>query len=186
MKTLRSGAEIIAHLRDRSRELVDYFGSIPEAEFFAGDSRRWGPAHHLGHLALSRAAVTRGFKHRERMPAHPTGRSRSLEDLRAAYAAMLASPPASIVGQNPFTASFEPEVTREQVIERYRAASETLHDAASEWPEAELDARAMQHPTLGVMTAREMLQFVGDHDRHHMNGVARRRTPPEAGTPGPR
>ncbi|MGH7741547.1 MAG: DinB family protein [Candidatus Eiseniibacteriota bacterium] len=175
MKQLRTGAEIIAHLRARSAEVAEYFRSIPEAEFFAGTEQHWGPAHHLGHLALSHSAGARGFRHAGRMPAHPTGRSRSLEELRGAYAAMLASPPAIIVGQNPLTARFEPGMAREQVIARYRAACDGLCEAASNWSEADLDARAMQHPTLGLMTAREMLQFFGDHDRHHLNGVMRRR-----------
>jgi hypothetical protein len=176
MTQIRTGAEIVARLRSRGGELADYFASIPEPEFFSGDTTHWGPAHHLGHLALSHELGARGFEHKYRAAAHPTGRSRPLEVMRAIYAENLAAPPPAFVGRNPFTASFKTGTTREQVIERYRAACDRLCETASGWTEEELDSRAMKHPLFGEMTAREMLQFFVDHDRHHLNGVVRRRT----------
>jgi hypothetical protein len=43
--------------------------------------------------------------------------------------------------------------------------------ALADWSETLLDARAMRHPILGLLTTREMLFSLHIHDRHHLENV---------------
>jgi hypothetical protein len=169
-----SHAELVAALDASRRVVVGYFRSIPEPAFFTGDAKSWGPVHQLGHLALSHGRMSGGFQRKDALPAHPTGVSRGYAEMKAFYEAGLATAPASFINANPFTAAIEPGATRAGVVAEFTRADEALVDAVRAWTDRELDARALKHPVLGVLTAREMLLFCLQHDARHVANVQAR------------
>ncbi len=165
--------EIRSALAASGDEVVRFFGAIPSTSFFTGDPKHWGPAHHLGHLTIAHARIAAGFRAGATLPPHPTGRSRDFAAMREFYLAGLATAPASFIADNPLTPTIDPALGQPAVVEAFVAADRRLQDAVAAWSEEECDARALRHPVLGAITAREMLFFCLGHDRHHVEGVRR-------------
>jgi hypothetical protein len=176
-----SHAELVAALEASRRVVAEYFRSIPEPAFFSGDATHWGPAHQLGHLTLSHARMSGGFQRKDALPAHPTGTSRGYREMRAFYDAGLATAPASFINANPFTATIEPGATQAGLVAEFEHADQALADAVRGWNDRELDARALKHPVLGVLSAREMLLFCLQHDARHVANVQARLAGAEPG-----
>jgi len=176
-----SHAELVVTLDASRRVVVEYFRSIPEAAFFTGDATRWGPALQLGHLALSHERICGGFQRREALPPHPTGVSRGYAEMKVFYAAGLATAPASFINANPFTATIGPDAAQAGIVADFERADVALVATVRAWSDRELDARALKHPVLGVMTAREMLLFCLQHDARHVANVQARLAGAEPG-----
>jgi hypothetical protein len=170
----RTLPEILAALEAGSREIETYFLALPHAAFFDGDDARWSPAHHLSHLTLGHKRVARALGSPAALPAHASGRSRGFAEIREIYVTGLPLVPAERLVNNPLPPRLEPDATQSQVVGDYVAASARLREAAAVWSEADCDARAVPHPFLGLLSAREMLFFFVVHDRHHLDGVRRR------------
>jgi hypothetical protein len=139
--------------------------------FFSGDDRAWGPAHHLAHVTRSHSLVGRALRDSSVLPAHPSGRSRTLAEMRATYRTGLVAAAPQLATRNPIPPVMEPGITRERLADAYGTEAESLRAALADWSEEPLDARAMRHPILGILTAREMLFFIHIHDRHHLENV---------------
>lgn len=169
----RTQPETLAALAAMADQLAAFFAAIPEARFFSGDAARWGPAHHLGHLQIAHARIGKAFRLGAAMPAHPTGVSRPYDDVRAAYLGALASAPPAFLANNPMTASVDPAAGRDAAVAGFVEADRRMRESAATWSEAEWDARAIPHPVMGALTAREMLFFCHAHDQHHLDGVRR-------------
>ncbi len=173
--------EILAALRASGDEVAAFFAAIPSASFFRGDAMHWGPAYHLGHLTLAHARIGAGFRAGATLPPHPTGRSRTFDEIRATYLAGLATAPASFISNNPLTATIEPSQDQAALVAAFAAADRRLRDSVATWTEEQCDARALVHPVLGPLTGREMLFFCMAHDRHHIEGVKRQLSDGAAG-----
>jgi len=165
--------EIRAALERSAARTAAYFAGLPAERFFTGDARHWGPAHHLGHLILSHTAVARGLRAGDRLPTHPTGISRGSHELGVAALAALAAAPPEWIANNPLTHTPDPGIDAAAMAGLLLEANAAMRAALASWSEAELDARAMPHPTMGPITVREMLLFMALHDRHHVRGVRR-------------
>ena len=172
--------EIVARMEEGTRAIESYFGSLPEAAFLAGDNAKWGPAHHLSHLSLANKRVARALGAPEALPAHPTGVSRPYDEIRRLYEEGLPRVPRERLLSNPVSPRVEPGATQAGVIAEYVTEAAALRAAADALPEPEADARAVPHPFMGALTAREMLCFMAIHDRHHLEGVRRRFGPDAA------
>ncbi len=168
-----SQPDTLAALAAMADELAAFFAAIPDTRFFSGDAAHWGPAHHLGHLQIAHARIGKAFRVGAAMPAHPTGASRPYDAVREAYLAALATAPPAFLANNPMTPSVDPAAGRDAAVAGFVDADRRMREAAATWSEAEWDARAIPHPVMGPLTAREMLFFCHAHDRHHLEGVRR-------------
>lgn len=166
--------DILAALEGNSREIEAYFAGLPAQAFFSGDEICWGPAHHLSHLTHAHERAARGFAAPGKLPSHERGRSRTFEEVRTAYQTRLAQVPAEQLLQNPLPPRLAPGATQADVVLGFVEASAKVRAAAGEWSETDCDSRAMPHPFLGWLSAREMLLFFVLHDRLHLEGVRRR------------
>jgi RimJ/RimL family protein N-acetyltransferase len=169
-----TGPELAAALERSARRTGEFFIQLSPAAFTAGDRRHWSPAHHLGHLILSHAAVARAFRLGRRLPAHETGRSRGYHELAGVALAGLRAAAPEWLADNPFTFEPGPEPDAAAMARQLADASAPTRAALREWSESDLDTRAIAHPLAGPLTAREMLLFMLLHDRHHVLGVRRR------------
>lgn len=166
--------DILAALESNAHEIEAYFGSLPRHVFFSGDDADWGPAHHLSHLTLAHKRVGKGLADPESLPPHQRGRSRTLDEMRAAYESRMAQVPPEQLRQNPLPPKLAEEASQRDVIREFVTASARLRTAAAGWSEGDCDARAMPHPFMGWVSTREMLLFFVFHDRMHHEGVRRR------------
>ncbi|MCC6348666.1 MAG: DinB family protein [Candidatus Eisenbacteria bacterium] len=169
--------EILAALEANSREIEDFFGGLPNEAFFSGDEQHWGPAHHLSHLSIAHRRVGRGLSTPAKLPRHESARSRTFDQMREAYRARLAQVPPEQLRPNPLPPSIEPGASQRALVDEYRDAAAAMRAAATAWSEDDCDSRAMPHPILGWLSAREMLFFFVHHDRLHLENVRGRLGP---------
>jgi len=161
--------EILAELASNSDALAAFYGAQPEARLFTGDPDHWGPAHHLVHLTMTSRAIVRGLG--TELPLHPTGHSRTYGEMIAAATDALRSAPRREMLVRGRVAVVPAGASRTELLEAFAAACAELCTAAQAWPDADLDRRALTHPLIGLMTAREMLLFCVFHERHHLKLV---------------
>lgn len=164
--------EILSTLEAGHKVIADYVSTLNETSFFNGSDQRWSPAHHLGHLAVTHKSVTRGFPLKDRLPIFNKP-SRSYEDMRQAYLEALKQAPPALLANNPFAFKLKPEDTQTALIENFNQIAKELRDAILSWNEEDLNGKGMKHPVLGLLSVREMLEFVAIHDLHHLEGIKR-------------
>jgi DinB superfamily len=163
-------SELCSRLESGQNDITTFFGSLSDEIFFAGSDERWSPAHHLAHLTFAHKRVTRGLKSKERLQDY-TGEPKGFEEIKNNYlTALQKATSAGSLQNNPFGA--QPETRdKDKEIARFSQAAGELREAVSEWSEAELDAKAMPHVLLGLLSARDILFFMIYHDQHHLQGV---------------
>jgi hypothetical protein len=169
----QSKVEILVALESNQDAIVSFFSAQPEAALFTGDPERWGPAHHLAHLAATSQAIARGLRKSE-LPLHPDRHSRGYGELIGVATAALQAAPKATLLERGRAVVVPPGTSRAELVEAYRTASADLRAAAAVWRDDELDRRALPHPYLGALTVREMLLFCVFHERHHLKSVRTR------------
>ena len=161
-------------------ESVAYWDSIPTAEFLKPIGDAWSPADNVRHLSKSMGAVTRGL----RLPTFvvrlsfggSTGESHSYDEIRERYRAALGSGvSAGAFAPAPRQTAPSPDAERAHIMSRHAAALQALVESIGLWSERQLDRCQLPHPLLGPLTVHEMLFFTLYHNRHHLDGVRRRR-----------
>ena len=155
---------------DRVSELVN---RLPAEMWERGDVAQWGPPQHLAHLTRSHERTAQGFALRERLPQHEAGTSRSYAEVKSAYLSALATVPSSALQPNPIPPEVPQNWTREEALAAFQVSLETLATSVTPWSDAELDARALPHPLLGLISGRELLHFTAYHAEHHRAGIKR-------------
>ena len=163
-------SELIEILESGHQAIRNYVASISKQGFFAGSDQRWSPAHHLGHLTLTHVSVLRGFPLKDRLPNFDKP-SRGYEAMQQAYLEALKNAPPALLANNPFATKLKPEDTQQALIESFNHKAQELRESILSWSEEDLDTKAMKHPVLGLLSVREMLEFVAIHDRHHLKGI---------------
>ena len=148
-----------------------FFSSIPEDVFLADTSPKWNPAQHLIHLIRANSRIAQGFQARDALPNNDSGQVRSYEVVRETYIAALQQAPRELLDKNGAAVQVEANSSQHQILEAYQQAGTGLRQAMQTWTEADLDAKAMPHPLLGLLSVREMLEFAVYHDLHHLEGV---------------
>ena len=174
MSAPHSLPEILAALEANSREIVEYFPTLSRETFFSGDEQHWGPAHHLSHLTIAHKRVAKALAEPGKLPPHQRARSRTFEQVREVYTKRMAQVPPDELLRNPLPPRLEPGASQAALVMEFHDASATLRVAAACWGDADFDARAIPHPFLGWLSAREMLLFFVHHDRSHLDNVRRR------------
>lgn len=177
---VRSREAIGLALEALHAESVAYWDAIPTAEFLRPIGDAWSPADNVRHLSKSIRAVTRGL----RLPTFvvrlsfggSSGSSRTYEEIREHYRASLGSgASAGVFAPTPSHADSTPDVERARIMSQHAADVQALVASIGRWSERQLDRCQLPHPLLGPLTVREMLFFTLYHNRHHLDGVRRRR-----------
>jgi hypothetical protein len=171
MNPAMTQSELVQALEVRHQEVGDYFLSLSEATFLADTAPKWNPAQHLIHLTRANSRIAQGFQARDALPNNDSGQAKSYEVVRETYIAALQQAPSELLEKNGAAVQVEANSSQQQILEAYRQAAIGLRQAIQTWTEADLDAKAMPHPLLGLLSVREMLEFALYHDLHHLEGV---------------
>ncbi len=171
MNPAMTQTELVQALEVRHEEVSEYFSSLPEATLLADTAPKWNPAQHLIHLTRANSRIAQGFQARDALPNNDSGQIRSYEVVRETYIAALQQAPSALLEKNGAAVQVEADSSQHQILEAYRQAGTGLRQAMQTWTEADLDAKAVPHPLLGLLSVREMLEFALYHDLHHLGGV---------------
>jgi hypothetical protein len=183
--TPASGPELSQALGRLIAEGATYLAMLPDPQFFAPQDRAWSPADHIRHLQISSAPLVVALNVPRWILAlrfgRGTGRSRSFDEIRAAYQRRLAEGgQAGRYAPHPALAPADTESARCAIMNAWTGVTVALQNAVARWPEEALDCRMLPHPLLGRLTVREILAFTVYHTAHHLRRVAQR-----AGSPIP-
>jgi DinB superfamily len=171
MNPAMTQAELVQALEARHQEVAAYFPNLPEATLLADTSPKWNPAQHLIHLTRANSRIAQGFQARDALPDNGSGHSKPYELVRESYLAALDQAPKALLEKNGAAVQVETNSSHTQILEAYQQATSGLRQAMQTWTETDLDAKAMPHPLLGLLSVREMLEFALYHDQHHLEGV---------------
>jgi uncharacterized damage-inducible protein DinB len=171
MNPAMTQVELLQALEARQNELHSFFSGIPEQAFLADSSPKWNPAQHLIHLTKSGSRIAQGLQAKDQLPNFDQPSSRGYETIRDTYIAMLKQAPTELLAKVGAAVQVEPNSSQQQILEAYHQAGTGLRQGVQTWTEADLDAKAMPHPLLGLLSVREMLEFMVYHDLHHLEGV---------------
>jgi hypothetical protein len=173
MNPAMTQTELVQALEARHNEVSEYFSSLPEANLLADTAPKWNPAQHLIHLTRSNSRIAQGLQARDALPNNDSGHSKPYAIIHETYVAALSQAPSALLKKNGAAVQVEAASSPQQILEAYRQAGAGLRWAVQTWTEADLDAKAMPHPLLGLLSVREMLEFALYHDLHHLEGVRR-------------
>jgi hypothetical protein len=171
MNPAMTQTELVQALEARHQEVSEYFSSLPEATLLADTAPKWNPAQHLIHLTRANSRIAQGFQARDALPNNESGQAKSYEVVREMYLSALAHVPSELLAKNGAAVQVEANSSQSQILEVYQQAGSILRQGIQTWTEAEMDAKAMPHPLLGLLSVREMLEFTLYHDLHHLEGV---------------
>src|SRR5262245_23937023 len=165
--------EILAALESNANSIAAFFTGQPDRLIFTGDPDHWGPGHHLAHLTRTSGAIARAMQS-ESLPLYSGSRSRTYAQVLDAATSSLTTTSKDRLLEMGRVVVIAPGSRGADLVKDFVATSLGLRAVAAEWAENELDRRALTHPLIGEMTAREMLFFCVFHERHHLKLVRAR------------
>ncbi len=172
-------AELLQELGSLHERSTDFWQAFDTAAFFAPLGEAWSPADNVRHLIKSCRPVARALELPKASLIVVGGwsfrGSRSYAEIRDTYRAALAGGvTAGRFAPKPEPPGEDPEASRRDLMALRDEVARHLHRAAERWGERGLDRLRMPHPSLGLLTVREMLCFTLYHNLHHVVNVARR------------
>lgn len=142
---------------------------LTDEQFWANPNGKWSVAEVMQHLYLSARPVVRLLTG-PRGVLDQWGRadspSRPYQEIGSAYQNVLATGAKAPATMSPRTDDMQ--LTRNELVERFRGIYQSLVEAAKNWSANELDNYCIPHPVLGKLTVREMLYFTSLHTEHHL------------------
>ncbi len=164
-------SELSKAFTKQQQQLGNFFSNVHKTKFFVAQSGKWSPAEHVGHLTLTLERMAFGFTQKDKLEAYAVA-PRSYETIQKLYRSTLEQATAAgFLVDNPFAAKLEEGATQKAIVTDFARASQALRDAFNKWSDEELDGLGMQHPLIGLLSAREMLYFCLIHNAHHWHGV---------------
>lgn len=152
------------------RSFAELANAMPDNTFNRQLGGKWSVAETLQHLYLSARPVLRlmtGPRDMFRQWPEANGCSRPYEEIADLYRQALSTGIKAPEALSP--RAVDMTVDQATVIGRFVDVYESLAATAATWPEPDLDRYCMPHPALGLVTVREMLDFVDIHTKHHLN-----------------
>jgi hypothetical protein len=168
LKSHVNAMEIPSFVRS-GRHVARLANEMSDSVFNRKPGGKWSVAETLQHLYLSARPVLRlmnGPRDVFRQWPVASRASRSYEEIADLYRQALATGVKAPEAMLPRAADMA--VDQATVIGRFIDVYESLGAAAALWPENELDGYQLPHPALGLVTVREMLDFVDIHTHHHL------------------
>ena len=160
-------------LTEVASQVGKFYAMLSDVEFVKRAANAWSPAENLDHLIksnkpLARAlTMTQGVLHRVLKTADKP--SRTFQEVRAQYDAMLARGAVAAGSFLPAEPSSNAREHQQQLLEQWDKYSQELVRAVEAWRDGELDKYLIPHPLLGDLTVREMLFFTLYHNMRHIS-----------------
>ncbi|GAB3773814.1 DinB family protein [Spirosoma horti] len=151
-----------------SQSFIGWTDGLTDEQFWAKPGGKWSVAEGIQHLYLSARPVARLLAG-PREVLDQWGRadtpSRSYQEIALAYRMVLATGVKAPESMLPRTDDMQ--LSRVELVERFRSIYQSLIDATDNWSANELDEYCIPHPVLGKLTVQEMLYFTSLHTEHH-------------------
>ena len=165
---------VLRGLRESFGEVSEYLAQYTVDELERAGPGGWSVADHFRHLILSTKPIASALKRSDeelRKICVPKGTSRRYDVLLEDYRQAL------VRRKGQSTPPFFPDSLRHHSIAELQAfwtmILEKFTERLDDWSEERLDANALPHPALGILSMREMLLFTILHNRHHKQGMIR-------------
>ncbi len=161
--------DLQAFLAGEADTFVQYTVPLTEPEFAYRPNGRWSAGDTAQHLYLSARPVLRllaGPREVFAQWGYAEGPSQSYEVVRELYRQALGKgmkAPANF-SPGPDDAPDDKATVLARLVDAYLGVAAQL----AGWSDDEMDRYRMPHPALGLITVREMVQFIGVHTRHHI------------------
>ncbi len=164
-----SKEEILASLEDVSKKVKDFYTALPPELFFHDRLGGWSPAQNLSHLTFI-ASLAVPLLYLPRFLFLPFGKQAQQRDYTTLQRDYLGSKKPIYIG--PLApASIQPPSNGKDVIQNlafeWLKVSKNLGNAIQSIPEEDLDDYSLPHPSMGMLSLREMLYVLLIHPIHH-------------------
>ena len=163
-------AEILKRLKSEVSDYANLSNSFDESSFFKQPNpEKWSAAQNLQHLVFVSKRISDTLKNPSVLAAFGSAErpSRDYETVEKDYQTELEARKA--IGM-PYR-HLDTEGSKLDLIGNLAAVTKELTDVSEQLSEEQLDSVQMPHPLLGLLTAREWLQFVASHTNHHFRIV---------------
>lgn len=161
--------DLQAFLADEADAFVQYTAPLTEPEFANRPNGRWSAGDTAQHLYLSARPVLRllaGPREVFAQWGYAEGPSQSYDVVRELYRQALRTglkAPANF-SPRPDDAPNDKATVLARLVDSYLGVAAHL----AGWTDNDMDRHRIPHPALGLITVREMVQFIGIHTRHHI------------------
>ncbi len=164
-----SKSEILASLRDVSNKVKDYYTSISPELFFHDGLGGWSPAQNLSHITFIASLAANLFK-LPRFLLVLFGKQDHQRDFKTLHDDYLGSDKFIYIG--PLAPStIQPPSNAKEVIHKMASdwikSSEEIISALQSVPEEDFDNYSIPHPSMGMLSYREMVYVLIIHPIHH-------------------
>lgn len=169
IKNPHSKEEILSSMRDITEKVYLYYSSLPPEIFFNDRMGGWSPAQNLNHITfIAQLAILL-----LRIPFFfliPFGKRRDQKDFLTLREEYIGSPKPIYIG--PLAPAEihlppEPESVIRNLLVSWKKTNTELADALATVPESNFDEYSLPHPSLGMLSFREMMYVLIIHPVHH-------------------
>lgn len=164
-----SKTELVSSLRDVTRKVESYYNSLPPELFFHDGLGGWSPAQNLSHITFIANLAVYLLK-LPRFIFFVFGKQNHQRDFKTLLADYIGSKTPIYIGPLE-PASIQPPPNAKQLI----------HEMVSDWvkvsmelasqldtiPENDFDQYSLPHPSMGMLSYREMMYVFIIHPIHH-------------------
>ncbi|MGX5820441.1 DinB family protein [Chitinophaga lutea] len=168
---------IQALLNDSFSEFSAFIDTLSDHRFIVSPEGKWSAGQQLDHLVRSAKPVNTALGLPRiflRFFGRPTGKSRSYDQVRDTYRAVLGK---GGVATRPYIPPVTEAAQRAVLQENFRQQKDKMIATLDKWSEEDLDRYIVPHPLLGKITLREVLYFTAYHNRHHLHILQLRERP---------
>lgn len=169
LKNPHSKQEILSSLRDITNKVSAYYSSLPPEVFFNDKLGGWSPAQNLNHLCFIAQLST----YLVQIPFFffiPFGKRKTQKDFLTLKNEYLGAPNPIFIGPLAPTEVHlpnEPNKVIRVILNVWEKTNFELIDALSRVPEENFDEYSLPHPSLGILSFREMMYVLIIHPIHH-------------------
>jgi len=168
----KSKPTILANLATSFEVLYKTANLVPDDKFNISVQNKWTTAENISHLLTATKMTLLPFTLPKFVPAllygKSNGKSRTYDELVAAYESKLASGAKATGAYVPKKTNYNPNKLAKQILNE----GEKLVTAIdTKWTEEQLDTYRVAHPILGKLTMRELAYFTIYHNIHHTETI---------------
>ena len=168
----KSKHEIIAELKGSFDSLIAVSSLVDDAIYNVSKNNKWTPAENIAHLVQATKMTSLVFILPKFVPVllygKPNRTSHGFGKIVDNYHHKLQDGAVATGVYVPKKTNYE----KEKLNNKLRATGEKLVHAISEkWSDEQLDNYQIQHPILGLLTARELAYFTIYHNGHHLETI---------------